>query len=99
LTDGANDHHDFIARRIAGGLAELFQIQTVENLAMQVGLNLLGVGPLEGLKICHKTSLFGREPQGLKPHSMPLVWRHDLSRALPVCAPLHGYGWTESNLN
>ena len=49
----ANDDQHFVARRVAGGLAQFFQIEAIENLAMQVGFDLLVIGALEGLKICH----------------------------------------------
>jgi len=35
-----NDQH-FVARRIAGGLAQFLQIEAVEDLAVQVGFDLL----------------------------------------------------------
>ena len=50
----ANDDQHFVTSRVAGSFPEFFEIEAVENLAMQVGLYLLVVGALEGLQICHK---------------------------------------------
>src|SRR5271169_5432325 len=49
----ANDDQHFVAGRVADGLPQFFQIEAVENLAMQVGFYLLVVGALERLQICH----------------------------------------------
>src|SRR5208282_5457489 len=45
----ANEDENFLARRISSGAAEFFEIEAIENLAMQVRLNLLVLGPFEGL--------------------------------------------------
>ena len=46
----ANDDEDFVASGIAG-LAQFFQVETVEDLAVQVRFYLLVIGALEGLQI------------------------------------------------
>ena len=49
----ANEDENFFAGGVAGGAAEFFQVEAVEDLAMQVGFYLLVLGALEGLQICH----------------------------------------------
>ena len=51
----ADQDQDFFARRIAGGPSEFFQVETIEDLAVQVGFDLLVFGSLEGLQIRHVT--------------------------------------------
>ena len=54
----ADDDQHFIARRVARSLAQFFQVEAVEDLAMQVGFDLLVIGALERLKICHRCPKF-----------------------------------------
>ena len=51
----ADEDENFFAGRVAGGAAQFFQVEAVENLAMQVCLYLLVLAVLEGLQIGHKT--------------------------------------------
>ena len=50
----ANDDQHFIARRVSRGFAQFFQVEAIEDLAMQIGFYLLVIGALERLKISHK---------------------------------------------
>ena len=50
----ADEDQNLFAGRIAGGAAQLFQIKTIEDLAMQIGLYLLILAVLEGLQIGHE---------------------------------------------
>ena len=52
----ADQDEDFFARRIAGGAAEFFQVEAVEDFAVQVGFDLLVLAALEGLQIGHVIS-------------------------------------------
>ncbi len=49
----ADEDKNFFARGIAGGAAEFFEVETVEDLAMQVRLDLLVVAAFKGLEIGH----------------------------------------------
>src|SRR5260370_1425487 len=48
-----DDQQHFFARRVAGRAPEFFQIEAVEDFAMQVGLYLLILPPLKCLHIMH----------------------------------------------
>ena len=48
-----DQQQNFFARRVAGSAAQFLQVEAVEDLAMQVGLDLLVLGSLEGLQIRH----------------------------------------------
>ncbi len=50
----ANENQDLFAGGIAVGAAEFFQIETVQDLAVQVGFYLLVLAVLESLKMSHK---------------------------------------------
>ncbi len=50
----ADEDENFLARRISGGAAKFFQVEAVEDLAMQVRLYLLVFAAFEGLEISHK---------------------------------------------
>src|SRR5258708_15144806 len=50
----ADESEHFLAGRISGGATQFFQIETIEDLAVQVGLYLLVLAVLEGLQIGHK---------------------------------------------
>ncbi len=53
--DGVADQDkNFFAGCVAGGAPEFFQVEAVQDLAMQVGLYLLVIASLEGLQICHR---------------------------------------------
>ena len=67
VVDGvADEDEDFFAGGVAVGAAEFFEIQAVEDFAMQVGFYLLVLAVLEGLlQISHTVS--SNEPQQLKP--------------------------------
>ena len=55
VVDGvANEDEDFFAGTVAGGAAQLFEIETIEDFAMQVGFYLLVLTVLEGLQVSHK---------------------------------------------
>ena len=45
----ADEDENFFARRISGRAAKFFQVEAVEDLAMQVGFDLLVLAALEGL--------------------------------------------------
>ena len=49
----ADQDENFFARRISGRAAEFFQVEAIEDLAVQVRLDLLVLAPLEGLQIGH----------------------------------------------
>ena len=53
----AYQQQNFFASGVAGGAAQFFQVETVEDLAMKIGFDLLVLGPFEGLQIRHKSSL------------------------------------------
>ena len=48
-----NQQQHFFARGVAGGAPQFLQIETVKDLAVEVGLDLLVLGSLEGLQIRH----------------------------------------------
>src|SRR5208282_1222766 len=52
----ANQDENFLARRISGGPAEFFQVEAIEDLAVQVRLDLLVLAPFENLQIGHNSS-------------------------------------------
>ena len=58
LTAVADENENFFAGGVAGGAAEFFQVETVEDLAVQVGFYLLVLAVLEGLQIGHKVLNF-----------------------------------------
>ena len=49
----ADEDKNFFAGGIAGGAAEFFEVEAIEDLAMQVGFDLLVVAALKGLEIGH----------------------------------------------
>ena len=49
----ADQQEHFFPRRLIRGAPQLFQIQAVQNLAVQVRLDLLVFGPFESLQVCH----------------------------------------------
>ncbi len=51
----AYQQQNFFASRGAGGASQFFQVQTVENLAVKVGFDLLVLGSFEGLQIRHSS--------------------------------------------
>ena len=48
-----DNDQDFISSRVAGSLAQFFQVEAVENLAVQVSFYLLVLGALGVLQIGH----------------------------------------------
>ena len=64
----ADEDENFFAGRVAGGAAELFQIEAIEDLAVQVCLYLLVLGVLEGLEIRHEILYRMSIAVRLKPH-------------------------------
>ena len=48
-----DQQQNFFARGVAGGASQFLQVEAVEDLAMQVGLDLLVLGSFEGLQIRH----------------------------------------------
>ena len=55
----ADEDENFLAGGVAGGAAEFFEVETVEDLAMQVGFDLLVLAALEGLEVGHGKSAAG----------------------------------------
>ncbi len=49
----ANEDENFFAGGVAGGAAEFFEVEAIEDLAVQVGFYLLVFAALEGLKVGH----------------------------------------------
>ena len=48
-----DEQQNFFARRVAGGAPQFLQVEAVQDLAVQIGLDLLVLGSLEGLQIRH----------------------------------------------
>jgi len=104
IVDGvANEDENFVAGGIAVGFAEFFEIETIEDFAVQVGFYLLVLAVLEGLEIRHK-SLILRALEVCRPYGIcstllllfPRHCRAGLSNAAPtgwICqtfiVPLH----------
>src|ERR1700675_4962798 len=61
----ANQDEHFFARRISGRAAQFFQVEAIEDLAVQVRLDLLILAPFEGLQIGHKIQVSGVRSQVL----------------------------------
>ena len=52
----ADEDEDFFAGGVAGGAAEFFEVEAIEDLAMQVGFDLLVFAALKGLEVGHSKS-------------------------------------------
>ncbi|MGC2541486.1 MAG: hypothetical protein WA372_09800 [Candidatus Sulfotelmatobacter sp.] len=59
IVDGiADENENFFAGAVTGGAAELFEVETIEDFAVQVGLYLLVLAVLEGLQVGNKVLNF-----------------------------------------